>query len=199
MKWASRASHVGLLLKVAVGFAVLVAISLIAIYCYFYFVWEHEWYHAYYKHEIEFVGKKGKDGRVEYFSVRVESPNAQAICAECELEFHWKGQKYLVRELGLNDLAEMGISAESNTWSPDGVIMGFLGGKDDRHQDYGVEFYFRNGRIYHFYARYSAHNNVACPFMISQSQRQPVSFPIGEEQLQKSFGVPDSVVAVPGH
>lgn len=197
MKRARSASRVGILLMVAVGVAVLAAISFVAMYCFS--IWEHEWYFASYKHEMKFVGTKGKDGRIEYFSVRIGGNNAQAISAECELEFHWKGQKYLVRELGLDDLAEMGVSAKSNTYTPSDVMTGFLGGKDDRNQDYGVEFYFRSGRIYHFYARYSAHNNVACPFMLSLSQRPPVSFPIGEEQLQKSFGVPDSVVAVPGH
>lgn len=196
MKPAISASPVRTLVKATIGIAVTAAIIFIAMSLPS--GMGHEWYHATYEHKTEFVGTKGKDGRIEYFSVRVGGDNAQAISTECELEFHWQGQKYRVSELELNDLTKMGISAKSNTRLPDGVMTACIGGKDDSHQDYGVEFYFRNGQIYHFYARHSAHNKVACPFMISIPQQQPVSFPLVDEQLRSTFGVPVSVVAVPG-
>jgi hypothetical protein len=196
MKWASSASRVVLLLKAAMGVALVAAISLIAMSCCS--VWGNKWYYAAYKHEIQFVGTKGQDGQVEYFSVRVGGHNAQAIPAECELEFHWKGKKYLIREVELNDLAKMGVGAESTTGDTRGVVTAFLAGKDDSHRDFGVEFHFRNGRIYHFYAWHSSSSTVACPFMISIAHQQPVPFPLRDEQLQKSFGAPESVVAVRG-
>ena len=196
MKWPGSASRVGLLLKAAIGVAVMAAISFIAMSCCS--VWGNKWYYATYKHEIQFVGTNGQDGQVEYFSVRGGGHNAQAIPAECELAFHWKGQKYLVRELGLDDLARMGIGAESTTGDPHGIMTAFLAGKDDRHRDFGVEFHFRNGRIYHFYAWHSPRSTVGCPFMISIAHQQPVPFPLSDDQLQKSFGVPESVVAVRG-
>lgn len=156
------------------------------------------WYCATYAQSgMRFVGARSKETRqIEYFSVRVGGHDAVAFPIECPLMFHWRGREYLVRELVVNDLGKMGI--QSDPAEGDGIVRAFIGGDDSNRQDYGVEFYFRNGRLFHFYARQSAQNGVACPFRISDSGRGPVAFPVAENQLEKSFGAPDSVAAVPG-
>lgn len=157
----------------------------------------HYWYHATCDSGAKFVGAKGKKGDIEYFSVRVgDDRNAEESPAECDLQLHWSERAYLVRETGLDDLAEMGIATNDN---PDtGITTASFAGADDRYQDYGVGFSFRNGRPNSFYATHSSHNGVSCPFMLSAPGRQPVRFPITEDQLRESFCEPESVVGVPG-
>lgn len=157
--------------------------------------WNYRYY-ATYDNGVEFRGAKGKKGRIEYSSVRVGDRDADAISAECDLQLHWSERAYLVRETGLDDLAEMGIATNDN---PDtGITTASFAGADDRYQDYGVGFSFRNGRPNSFYATHSSHNGVPCPFMLSVPGRQPVRFPIVEDQLRETFGEPKSVFGVPG-
>ena len=154
-------SRVSLILTTSLGAAVMAALLLVVTSCCL--VSENKWYYATYKPEIQFVGATGENGHVEYFSVRVGSHNAQAVPVAGDFEFHWKGHKYLIRELRLDDLAGMGIGPESIISGPDGVTRAFIGGLDASNQDFGVELYFKNGSIYQFYARHSAQNGVVCP------------------------------------
>jgi hypothetical protein len=156
------------------------------------------WYYTTYKHGIQFVGAKNKNGQIEYFSVRVGGLDAQAIPAECDLVFHLKGEKYLIREIELNDVAEMDVDLTTITNDADGITRASIAGNDTRHQDFVVEFHFANGRIYHFYAWHSSISKTVCPFMFSNAQQNPISLPIGEQDMQKCLGIPESVVVVPG-
>ena len=155
----------------------------------------HYWYHATCDSGVKFVGAKGKKGDIEYFSVRVgDDRNAEESPAECDLQFHWNGRVYLVRDIGLAELAEMGASTEE---TETGITEAFMN-KANEFPDSSVEFSLKDGRLYHFYAFHSAHNGRVCPFMLSAPGRQPVRFPITEDQLRESFCEPESVVGVPG-
>jgi hypothetical protein len=154
----------------------------------------NQWYYANYEQNMEFVGAWVKKGRIEYSSVQCGDRDAEAIPADCDLQFHWNGRVYLVREIGLAELAEMGASTED---LGNGITEAFMN-KQDRFPHSGMEFYLKNGRLCGFYAHHYSHKRAVCPFMLSVPGRQPVLFPIAEDQLRESFGEPESVVGVPG-
>ena len=185
--------HVGRVLKPAMIPLFMLALALVSLSCLY--VFGTEWHTALYKQGVEFKGHKDRHGRIGWFSVRVGGDDVQAISAECKLEFYWKGRRYLVREIGLDDLAEMGITPTQNDYDDDsGVTEAFVGGNSGKKQDFVVEFYFRNGRLHHFYAW----STGVCPFMISIEGHQPAPLPFDDGQLRKSCGVPDHVVSFPG-
>lgn len=179
---------------------IVVSIVLMAIMCCvaitIFLLSESQWYYATYKHDVVFMGEKKGGGQIVYFAVRIGGHDGQAIPDKCGLELHWRGQRYLVREIGLNDLDLMGIKQRAVT--PEGNVMAFVGGNDEGNQDFCIEMYFVNGKIYHFYARHNPCSTVACPFLISINHQHPVSFPLKHQQLQENFGVPESVIAVVG-
>lgn len=170
----------------------MVALALVSVSCLC--IFGTEWHSALYTQGVKFTGNKDRHGNIQWFSVRVGGDDVQVISAECKLEFCWKGRRYPVREIGLDDLAGMGIAPTHDDYGDSGVTKAFVGGNTGKHPDFGVEFYFRNGRLQDFYAW----STGVCPFMISIEGHQPAPLPFDDGQLRKSCGEPDHVVSFPG-
>jgi hypothetical protein len=147
---------------------------------------------------MEFVGHKSvKHQNVKYFSVRAGGHHAVSISETCPLVFHWNNKAYKVNALTISQLAESGVQVDSAGNNGLDDVTAFIDDGED-HQKYGVEFYFKNGRIYHFYAWYNVDSLEACPFQISSFGHDAVAFPVDSKDMKRIFGEPDSVAEVLG-
>jgi hypothetical protein len=178
-----------------ISLLVLTVVSVSISACDFFFA--KSWYLASYPFGVRLVGTEDRDrGGVGYFSIRVGDPNSDSIAAGCPLVFHWRGARYMVCEIHPNDVGLMGASVEETTEGGDRMHKAFLVGGEGR--DYVVEFYFRNERIYHFYGWHRRPDPAICPFGLSFGSNEIIRLPVKGGDMQRAFGAPDSVVAIPG-
>lgn len=155
-----------------------------------------EYVSATYDGGMEFLGiRRGGKSSVSFFSVRVENENDQPITSACPLVLHWKGHVLPVHSVTPHTLRAAGIEVQPTDYKGPEWKFGFVGG-GDQNRDFGIEFHIKGDRIVEFYAR---HNSSApCGFQLSRGNKNPVVFPLSEDQLKAAFGEPKHIVTFPG-
>lgn len=158
-----------------------------------------KWKFAIYDDLLEFTGSVKEDGSIAFFNVRLGNHESNKIDKSSKFIFYWNEKKYILCDLKESDLVEMGAVTKLNEIGNQIITSSFLSDLNESNPNYGVEFYFRDGDIYYFYAWKNPENSLSCPFKISMNNNTPISFPFKIDELEKAFGKPRSIVSVKAH
>ncbi len=114
-----------------------------------------------------------------YISIRIGDRNA-GFSGDQELALSLRNITRPIAGITPADVIQMG--GTMSTLSPGSGFIGW----GEQNREGGIEFYFRDGKLHEFYARW--HRPEPSPFAIVFPPDRPLRFPVNDDQLWQTCG-----------